>query len=92
MARITKEYAIKIARKLHAIIDTTPKAHDRAYVYHEGRLIATFTIRRASRKDSGHGHLPRDLHLSPHDTFRLANCPLSREEWIQMLMDEDWIA
>lgn len=89
MPPITKEHATKIAKKLKAVIDRTPKAHDLACVYHEGRLIATFGIRRGSRKSLGHGHIPEDLHLSPHNTLRLANCPMSRDEWIEIVTEED---
>jgi hypothetical protein len=91
MARITKEHARKIARKLRAVIDKTPKAHDVAKVYHGGTLIAAFGIRRGSNKNLGHDHIATELHLSPHDTLRLANCPLSRDEWIEMLIKGGWI-
>ncbi len=80
MPPITKDHAKKIAKKLKAVIDQSPKAHDLACTCHGGRLIATFGIRRGSRKSLGHGHIPEDLQLSPHDTLRLANCPMSREE------------
>jgi hypothetical protein len=91
MPLITKEHARKIARKLGAQIDRSGKAHDLACVYHNGRLVATFGIRRGSKKDLGHGHIPGDLHLRPHDALRLANCPLSREAWIAMLTAQGWI-
>lgn len=92
MPRIDKEHARKIASKLGAVIDTRKKAHDLACVYHAGTLVATFGIRRGSRKSLGHGHIPADLHLSPRDTIRLANCPLSRDKWIQHLRNEGWLA
>lgn len=67
------------------------KAHDIAYVYHEGRLIASFGIRRGSRKDLGHGHLPGDLHLRPHETLQLAHCTLSRQAWLEKLRERGWL-
>jgi hypothetical protein len=76
---------------LGAVIDTSTKAHDIALIYHNGILIATFGIRRGSRKSLGHGHIPGALHLRPNETLRLANCPLSREEWIQRLIDQGLI-
>lgn len=91
MARITKEHARKIARKLGAVIETGTKAHDLALVYHNDLLIATFGIRRGSRKDIGHGHIPSALHVGPRDCLGLANCPLSREAWIQMLIEAGWV-
>jgi hypothetical protein len=89
MPPINKQHARSIARKLKATIDTSGKAHDLACVYHEGRLIASFGIRRGSKKSLGHGHIPNDLTLSPHDTLLLANCPMSREEWIRRVVGEE---
>ena len=91
MKTITKEHARKIAKKLGAIIDTTPKAHDIVTIFHKGVRIASFGIRRGSKKNAGHGHIPVELSLSRHDTLRLANCTLSKDEWIQMLIDEGHI-
>ncbi|MBI3852396.1 MAG: hypothetical protein HY298_19240 [Verrucomicrobia bacterium] len=86
MARIiTKESALKIAKKLEAEIETGGKAHDMAYVYHEGKMIANFGIRRGSQKDKGHDHIPRDLHVGPHDARMLAQCPLTRAGWLDIL-------
>lgn len=46
MATITKELAIKIAKKLGAEIQNRGGAHDLAKVYYKGKLIAHFGIRR----------------------------------------------
>ena len=88
MPPINKQHAQSIARKLKATIDKTGKAHDLAYVYHHGVLIASFGIRRGSRPSLGHGHISNDLGMNQHDTLRLANCPMSREEWIQRVIGE----
>jgi hypothetical protein len=89
MATITKEHAKKIAKKMKAIIVKGTKAHDYALVYHDGVIVAQFGIRRGSKKNLGHGHIPGDLQLSPHDTVLLANCPLSRDEWIRRVVGPD---
>ena len=90
MPPINKQHAKSIARKLKATIDKSSKAHDIAYVYDdEGTLLASFGIRRGSKKSLGHGHIPNDLGLNQHDTLRLANCPLSREEWIRRITGGD---
>jgi hypothetical protein len=92
MARIiTKELALKIADKLKARIDKTRKGHDVAYVYHEGRMVANFNIRRGSEKDKGHDHIPRDLHVGPHDARRLGLCPLTREGWFDLLRHKGFL-
>jgi hypothetical protein len=81
---ITKELAERIAAKLQAV--SNPKKnrpHDLYGVYHEGRLIAHFGIRRSSRRDQGHDHIPGQIRVSPNQARLLGQCPMSREEWIE---------
>ena len=87
MAVITKELALRIVRKLGAQVTASRKAHDLARVYHEEKLVAQFGIRRGSRKDSGHDHIPRDLSLRPNEARLLAECPLTREDWLKLLSE-----
>ncbi len=89
MPPIDKQHAKNIARKLKATIDKSGSAHDIAFIYHEGRLIASFGIRRGSKKSLGHGHITNDLNLSQRDTLLLANCPMSWDEWIQHMTGGD---
>jgi len=91
MPPINKDHAQAIAKKVGAVIDTSPKAHDLALVYHDGTLIATFGIRRGSNKSLGHGHIPKDLHLSPRQTLQLAQCTLSVENWLDVLRAGGWL-
>jgi hypothetical protein len=80
---ITKELAERIAMKLQAVC--APKKnrpHDLYRIYHEGRLIAHFGVRRSSKKDQGHDHVPAQIRVSPNQARLLAQCPMSREEWI----------
>ena len=86
MAVITKELALKIVKKLKADIrERSGKAHDLALVYHGGKLIAQFGIRRGSRKDQGHDHIPDQIHVRPSQARLLGQCPLERQDWIQIL-------
>ena len=88
MARIiTKEHAIKIARKLKAGI-VEEKAHSYAEIFHEDKLIARFGIRRGSEKDKGHDHVQKDLHVNGHQARLLAACPLSREDWLAIMREK----
>jgi len=88
MARIiTREHALKIASKLGAEVEARGK-HDMAYVRHEGKLIASFGIRRCSQKDKGHDYISKALSIGPHDARLLAQCPLLREDWINILKDK----
>ncbi len=84
---LTKEHAKKIAAKLGAEIDTKGKAHDIASILHAGKVIAWFGIRRGSKKNSGHDHIPRDLFFSPNKCLGLANCPVSRDEWLERMKE-----
>lgn len=83
----TKEHAEAVARKLAARI--VPKSrHDLAVIEYEGKRVAQFGIRRGSRKDQGHDHLPGSLHLSPRDAMALAQCPFSSGQWIEMMREK----
>ena len=82
---ITKQHAEKIIKKLKAEVVTARKAHHLAEFYYKGTLVASFGVRRASSKDTGHGFIPEALHLSHHQTLELANCPLSYEQYVEIL-------
>ena len=88
MTVITKELALAIAKKLQATMDTRPKVHDIAVIEYNGKMIARFGIRRGSRKDAGHDHIPTDLHVTPRDARLLGQCPLSREDWIKIMSEK----
>ena len=91
MPPINKTHALAIAKKLKARVDTSKKAHDLALIYHNGSLIASFGIRRGSNHNQGHGHIPKDLHLSPRQTLLLAQCPLKVEQWHDILREGGWL-
>jgi len=91
MPEITKELALKIAKKLNAEIVIREGAHDIALVRHEGKLVAQFGIRRGSKKDAGHDHVPEQIFLRPRQARLLGQCPLSREEWVRILTDKGMI-
>jgi len=92
MAIITRELAAVIAKKLEAEIKGRPgAAHDLARVYHQGKRIASFGIRRGARKDLGHDHIPGDLHIRPHQARLLGQCPMTREQWLAILREKGLI-
>jgi len=88
MPIITKELALEIAKKLKAKIIKRNKPHDIALVYHEGKMVAQFGIRRGSNRNLGHDHIPAQIFLRPRETRLLAQCPLSREEWIKIMSEK----
>ena len=91
---ISKQHAKKIAKKLKATIVTPRKgsAHDLALIFHEDRLIAQFGIRRGSKKNLPHNHIPEALHRGPHDCLSLAQCPFTRKQWLQKMLELGLIA
>jgi hypothetical protein len=92
MAVITKALALEIARKLGAERDERRnRPHDFYCVSHGGRVIAHFGIRRGSSKDLGHDHIPKGLHLTPHQTRLLGQCRIEREEWLAIMADKGLI-
>ena len=88
MPTITREHGEAIVRKLGATLQTRRSAHDLAVVYHDGIRIVAFGLRRGSRKDIGHGHLPGSLHVTPRECLLLAQCPMTRDQWIEKLREK----
>ena len=86
MSILNKDSAKKIAKKLGAEIDKSASAHDIAVIYEGGVEIASFGIRRG-RRDLGHDHIPSDIHVRPRQARDLAQCPMSRDEWVQLMME-----
>ena len=85
MARIiTRELALRIADKLEAEVVPGTK-HDMAYISYKGTEIASFGIRRGSNKDQGHDYISKALHVGPHNARLLAQCPLTRKGWLEIL-------
>lgn len=84
--QITKELAVKIVSKLEAVeLTTRGAAHDIYGVYHEDVLVARFGIRRGSRKDAGHDHIPGELGVSVGFARLLAQCPKSRDDYLRQI-------
>ncbi|MCX7048435.1 MAG: hypothetical protein NTX50_23485 [Candidatus Sumerlaeota bacterium] len=86
MAQITKQLAIKIAEKLEAkIISKHKKAHDLALIFHNGKMIAHFGIRRGSNKEMGHDHIPEQIFVGMREAKLLGQCPLQRNDWLEII-------
>jgi hypothetical protein len=90
-ATFTREDAENVASKLKATREEGRRPHALAIVYHGKQRITQFGIRRGSRKDAGHGHLPKAVFLTSQQTRRLADCPLSYEEWVALMKEKNII-
>ena len=91
MRIITKQLALKIAEKLGAKLKAG-KAHDLAIVFHENKAIASFGIRRGSSREAGHDHVQKSLHLTPSKARLLAQCPMTREQWLAIMREKGLLA
>ena len=90
---ITKDLAESIAHKLQAVCSTKKnRPHDLYVVYHAGHRIAQFGIRRSSKRNQGHDHIPGAIHVTPNQTRLLGQCPMSREEWVEKMIEKNVIA
>lgn len=88
--QITKQMAEIIAVKL-AATELHKTEHDFQQVFHEGKLVATFGIRRGSKKDSGHDHIPNQLHCTTGFAKEIAKCTKWKKEYIEFLKEEGFI-
>jgi hypothetical protein len=85
-AQITKELAIKIAKKLEAVNESDPgDEHDMYAVYHNDRLVAAFGVRRSSQRDKGHDHIPRELHVGPNFAKQLGQCTKYKPDYLKKI-------
>ena len=88
---LTKELAESAARKLEAEIEPG-RRRDLAKVYHEGKLVAQFGIRRGSDRNMLHNYIAPQLHVSQREAYLLGKCPLSREEWLDIMRSKGLLA
>lgn len=88
MAVITRELADKIVKKLKAKVVKQGSAHEILGVFCEDKMVASFGIRRGSKKNQGHDHIPSNIFVSPREAKLLGQCPLSREEWVEIIKEK----
>ena len=84
-ALITKTHAYKIQKKLGGEIITKNKNHDRVKILVDNVCVASFGIRRGSKRSKGHGHIPKELKCSPRFCRELADCTKSQDDWIDLM-------
>ena len=82
----TQDDAQAIAEKLHA--DITPgRDHALAVFRYQGKYIAQFGIRRASR-EKGHDYIPKQIFLSPRQCRQFRQCTLTLEAYVELLVEK----
>lgn len=86
---LTQREAQAIARKLDAEIKKGAK-HDQAIIRYANRIVARYGIRRAS-KAVGHSYIPKQLFISPQQALDLAQCPLDKDEYFEILRKKGFL-
>ena len=82
-SKIQRREAQGIAKKLQADVELGKGDHDTAYVRVDGRIVASFGIRRGRK--SGHFHIPKQIRVSETQAMRLASCVMSFDEYVAIL-------
>ena len=86
MACITSEQAHKIIRKLKAKKSATQTRKHIIYdVFHNNQRVVWFGVSHTPKKGFPHDHLPAQLGINQHKVRRLAECSISRDEYITEL-------
>jgi len=86
----TQKHAQFIAKKLGCSF-REGKAHQYADLFEQGKLIASFGIRRSS-KEVGHGYIPRDLNITQKQCRDLHACTFSKEEYLEVLREKNLLS
>ena len=84
--KLDRRDAESIARKLQAALKPGRK-HDLAHIRYDGKLIASFGIRRGSGS-LPHLHILNQLHVSFSQARLLVDCPMSFEDWIALMKEK----
>lgn len=85
-ARITLEHTNRLIRKLKATQapkQRQPKHHLLYDVYENGVLLFSFSVSHTPKKGKPQSHIPVSLRLSAHKTKAMAECHISRDEYIK---------
>jgi hypothetical protein len=89
MGQLDTKDARTIARKLGMERDAgKSKAHDFYVAKYQGIVIASFGIRRGSRRSLGHGYICGELSLTPRKAKELAWCTFSKQDWLDHMREQ----
>ncbi len=86
-SKIQRREAQRIAAKLEADVELGKGDHDTAYVRVDGRIVASFGIRRGRR--SKHFHIPKRIRVSETQAMRLASCSMTYDEYVGVLREKN---
>jgi hypothetical protein len=83
---LTQKHAQKIADKLSATI-TPGRRHEKVRIEYKGQYLGSYGIRRGGREEN-HDYIPRQIGVTMRQALDLANCPMSKEEYWQLMEGE----
>lgn len=89
-SNITREHATAIIKKLKAKPDKARKSkHHLHYEVRddEGAIVATFSVSHTVKKSKPQNHIPEEFGMNRMKTRRLAECKISRYEFLQHIQD-----
>ena len=90
-SKIEQRDALDIAKKIGADLKPDGK-HQKAILWHDGKLILRFGIRHGRR--TGQGHLVganHDLRLNATKLLQLARCAMTKDDYIEHLKSKGLI-
>jgi len=89
-AKVTLEHAWKIIRKLKARESIIYSKHHKLFDVLDGnQVVLSFGISHTRKKSKPQSHLPELLRLNARDTKLLAECQISRDEYLAILRTLD---
>jgi len=92
MAQITRDHAERIVKKLGGVLlPGKSSAHDVYEIRVNGLFVTTIGIRRSSKRDKGHDHVPREMCVGAHFAREFALCNHSVDDWANKLRERGLI-
>ena len=91
MKPLVQSDAWAIQKKLKAQTLDGRKPHTLVQFRHNGVIAIQFGIRRGSG-ELGHGHIPKEMKISPRQCREFASCNISVEQYVKILQDKGHIA
>jgi hypothetical protein len=102
MPKFTKDHAERAAKKLKqrpannelprlSVREETDSAHVLQLVFCHGTLVTKFGIKHGSKRNAGHGWVPKALCLGPHRAVLFANCTMTVDQIVQHFIDSGLI-
>ena len=79
----------EIVKKLSTEVTNKKSGHDLVKVFDGNRIVARFGMRRSSKKDKGHDHIPRELGCTTRFCKDLAQCTRTAEDYIALIRDDE---